>query len=159
MLRYSNSSKQVICWELMATDHYEVLRVSRSAGSSDIKAAYRKLAMKYHPDRNRGDVQAEETFKRINEAYAVLSDDEKRARYDRYGDADAGAQFHGDIFDIFQSVFGGGAFGGGFGGFSGQAARGQQGEHLESSVTITLDQARTGAEIEVDLDRMLTCDR
>src|SRR5690625_6917679 len=84
MLRYSNSSKQVICWELMATDHYEVLGVSRSAGSSEIKAAYRKLAMKYHPDRNRGDVQAEETFKRINEAYAVISDDEKRASYDRY---------------------------------------------------------------------------
>lgn len=158
MLRYSNSSKQVICWELMATDHYEVLGVSRSAGSSEIKAAYRKLAMKYHPDRNRGDVQAEETFKRINEAYAVLSDDEKRARYDRYGDADAGAQFHGDIFDIFQSVFGGG-FGGGFSSFSGQQQRGQQGEHLEASVSITLEQAREGAEIEVDLDRMVVCDR
>lgn len=136
-------------------DHYEVLGVSRSSDGSEIKTAYRKLAMKFHPDRNPGDVQAEEKFKRINEAYAVLSDSAKRERYDRYGDADAGAQFHGDIFDIFQSVFGGGAFGG----FGGQAVRGQQGEHLEASVTITLEQARTGAEIQVDLDRMLACDR
>ncbi len=137
-------------------DHYEILGVSRSSDGREIKTAYRKLAMKYHPDRNPGDVQAEEQFKQINAAYAVLSDPEKRDRYDRYGDSDAGAQFHGDIFDIFQSVFGGGGFGGGF---AGQAARGQQGEHLESSITVSLEQARTGAEIEVELDRMLACDR
>lgn len=138
----------------MATDYYEVLGVSRTADGTEIKAAYRKLALRYHPDRNRGDSQAEEHFKNINAAYAVLSDPEKRDRYDRYGDADAGAQFHGDIFDIFQSVFGGG-----FGGFGGQAAPGHQGEHLEASVSITLEQARTGADVEVDLDRMVACDR
>ena len=127
----------------MATDHYEVLGVSRTAGGTEIKSAYRKLAMKFHPDRNPGDSEAEERFKQINAAYAVLSDSEKRARYDQYGDADAGAQFHGDIFDIFQSVFGGRA---GFGGFGGQASRGQQGQHIEARVRVTLEQARTGAE-------------
>lgn len=140
----------------MATDHYEVLGVSQTADGTEIKTAYRRLAMKFHPDRNPGDGEAEERFKQINAAYAVLSDSQKRDRYDRYGDADAGAQFHGDIFDIFQSVFGGG---GGFGGFGGQAARGQQGEHLEASVSITLEQARTGAEVEVDVERMAACDR
>ena len=141
----------------MATDYYEVLGVSRTADGKEIKAAYRKLAMQYHPDRNPGDGEAEEKFKQINGAYAVLSDPDKRSRYDRFGDSDPGAQFNGDIFDFFQSAFGGG---GGFGGFGGQqASRGQQGEHLESSVTITLEQARTGAEISVDLDRMVNCDR
>lgn len=144
----------------MATDHYEVLGVSQTADGKEIKAAYRKLAMKYHPDRNPGDNGAEERFKQINAAYAVLSDGQKRARYDQYGDADAGAQFHGDIFDIFQSVFGGSAFGGGgFAGFGGQAAQGQQGEHLEANISVTLEQARTGAEVEVDVERMAACDR
>lgn len=142
----------------MAMDYYEVLGVSRSADGTEIKAAYRKLALKYHPDRNRDDSQAEEKFKNINAAYAVLSDPEKRDRYDRYGDADAGAQFHGDIFDIFQSVFGGG-FGGFGSGFGAQGAAGQQGEHLEASVSITLGQAREGTDLEVDVDRMVACDR
>ncbi|HLR45967.1 MAG TPA: molecular chaperone DnaJ, partial [Deinococcales bacterium] len=142
----------------MATDYYEVLGVSRTADGSEIKAAYRKLALKYHPDRNRGDTTAEEQFKNINAAYAVLSDPDKRDRYDRYGDADAGAQFHGDIFDIFQSVFGGG-FGGFGSGFGGQQSAGQQGEHLEASVSITLEQAREGADVEVAVDRMVVCDR
>lgn len=154
-MQYNGCLKRVICLRLMATDHYEVLGVSRSADGKEIKAAYRRLAMKYHPDRNPGDTSAEERFKEINAAYAVLSDEQKRARYDQYGDADAGAQFHGDIFDIFQSVFGGS----GFGSFGGQASRGQQGEHLEAGVSITLEQARTGAEVEVDLDRMVDCDR
>lgn len=144
----------------MATDYYEVLGVSRTADGKEIKAAYRKLAMAYHPDRNPGNSEAEEKFKQINGAYAVLSDPEKRSRYDRYGDADTGAQFHGDIFDIFQSVFGGGAgFGGSFGFGQQAAARGQQGEHLEVSISITLEQARSGAEVQVDLDRMVNCDR
>ena len=98
-------------------DYYELLGVSRETDSGSIKTAYRKLALKYHPDRNPGDAEAEETFKQLNEAYAVLSDPEKRARYDRYGSADPQAQFSGDIFDIFSSVFGGG---GGFGAAGGR---------------------------------------
>ena len=90
------------------SDYYGLLGVDRSADAAQIKSAYRKLALKYHPDRNPGDGEAEEKFKQINEAYAVLSDENKRARYDRFGTADEGAQFQGDIFDIFASVFGGG---------------------------------------------------
>ena len=139
------------------SDYYQLLGVDREADNSQIKAAYRKLALKYHPDRNPGDRQAEEQFKAINEAYAVLSDSQKRARYDRFGSADAGAQFSGDIFDIFASVFGGGFAGGGV--RSGGMARGQAGENIEAEVSITLDQSREGAEIDVELDRMAACDR
>jgi molecular chaperone DnaJ len=139
----------------MTSDYYELLGVSRTADGTEIRAAYRKLALKYHPDRNPGNTEAEEHFKQINAAYAVLSDDEKRGRYDRYGSADAGAQFSGDMFDIFSSVFGGG-FGGGFG----QAVqRGQAGEHLETQLEITLEQARSGATIDIGIERMGNCDR
>lgn len=139
----------------MTSDYYETLGVSRSADGTEIRAAYRKLALKFHPDRNPGNDEAEERFKEINAAYAVLNDSEKRGRYDTYGSADAGAQFTGDIFDIFSSVFGGG-FGGGFG----QAAqRGQAGESLETQVAITLEQAREGATINIPVERMGLCDR
>jgi molecular chaperone DnaJ len=137
------------------SDYYQLLGVGRDADNSQIKAAYRKLALQYHPDRNPGNKEAEEKFKSLNEAYAVLSDAEKRARYDRFGSADAGAQFQGDIFDIFASVFGSG-----FGGMrAGGAGRGQAGENLETEVSITLEQAREGASLEVDLDRLTACDR
>jgi len=106
----------------MELDYYEILQVSRSATGAEIKKAYRKLALKYHPDKNPGDKEAEERFKLINEAYGVLSDEEKRAIYDRYGKEGLERQGAGfssssmdDIMDIFNSMFGGafGDFGGG----------------------------------------------
>ncbi|MEX2536377.1 MAG: molecular chaperone DnaJ [Trueperaceae bacterium] len=138
------------------SDYYQQLGVDREADNSQIKAAYRKLALKFHPDRNPGDREAEDNFKSINEAYAVLSDSQKRARYDRYGSVDEGAQFSGDIFDIFSSVFGGGFPGGAR---PGGAGRGQAGENIEAEVSITLEQAREGEAIEVEMDRLAACDR
>lgn len=137
----------------MPTDYYELLGVSRDADGAAIKAAYRKLALKYHPDRNPGDAEAEETFKKVNEAYAVLSDDQKRQRYDRYGSEEGGAQFGGDIFDIFASVFGGG-----FAQATRGRAQGQPGEDLEARLEITLEQARQGASVAVEVERMARCE-
>ena len=138
----------------MKIDYYETLKVARDADGTIIKTSYRRLALQYHPDRNPGDAEAEETFKRINEAYAVLSDPEKRARYDRYGTADPQAGM-GDIFDIFASVFGGG-FGAGAGG---RVRRGQDGEDLETRLTITLEEARVGATVTTTVSRFTVCDR
>jgi molecular chaperone DnaJ len=139
----------------MATDYYEVLGVARDSDQKTIKSAYRKLALKFHPDRNPGDQQAEETFKQLNEAYAVLSDPDKRARYDRFGTADPQAQFSGDIFDIFASVFGGAATG-----RSGmRTQRGFDGEDLEADLTISLEQAREAATADVQVRRLIVCDR
>jgi molecular chaperone DnaJ len=137
------------------SDYYAILEVERTADGKTIKAAYRKLALTYHPDRNPGDSAAEEKFKAINEAYAVLSDDEKRARYDRYGSVDDSIPMGGDIFDIFASVFGTN-FGGNFAG--GRARqRGQPGEDLEAELTITLEQAHEGATVAVEIERMKAC--
>src|SRR3954462_3725002 len=102
-------------------DYYEVLSVSRTATEEEIKRSYRKLAVKFHPDKNPDDAHAEEKFKELGEAYDVLMDGDKRAAYDRYGHAafaqgiGRGGGFH-DPFDIFREVFGGGGGGGGFGG-------------------------------------------
>jgi len=139
------------------SDYYQVLGIDRNADAAQIKQAYRKLALKYHPDRNPGDSAAEDAFKQINEAYAVLSDDNKRARYDRFGSADPGAHFEGDIFDIFASVFGGGFASGGFRGAGVQ--RGQAGEDLEVQLTVTLEESREGATVPVDVERLAICDR
>jgi molecular chaperone DnaJ len=134
-------------------DFYELLGLEREADARQIKAAYRKLALKYHPDRNPGDHQAEEKFKQINEAYAVLSDDGKRQRYDRFGSVDEGATFSGDIFDVFASVFGGGVVGGR------PRPQGHAGEDLETNLVITLEQARDGATVPIDITRLSACDR
>jgi molecular chaperone DnaJ len=137
-------------------DFYEILDVPRDADAKAIKASYRKLALRFHPDRNPGDHEAEERFKQINEAYAVLSDAERRARYDRYGDADpAAAAFTGDIFDIFASVFGGGVVGR----RGGRAARGVPGEDLETELEVTLEQARAGESVTVEVERLTACER
>ena len=118
-------------------DYYELLSISRTASDAEIKAAYRKVAMQYHPDRNPGNVQAEEKFKECSEAYAVLSDPEKRAAYDRFGHAGAAgngfpggfsgfgnAQDLGDIFgDLFGEMFNGATRGG-------QRTRSQRGRDL-----------------------------
>ena len=153
-------------------DYYEVLGVSKGASEDEIKKAYRKVAKKYHPDLNPGDKEAEAKFKEANEAYEVLSDSQKRARYDQFGfagvdpnyGAGAGGGFtggfdFGDLGDIFSDFFGGG-FGGGFGGFGGarQSRTGpQRGESLRIGLTITFEEAAFGCEKSVNLDRVDTC--
>lgn len=139
----------------MAADYYEVLEVPRDADSQTIKASYRKLALAYHPDRNPGDSDAEERFKALNEAYAVLSDPDKRARYDRYGSVDNGIPLGSDIFDIFASVFGGG-MGGPMAGR--QRGRGRAGEDLEIRLEVTLEQARAGETVKAGVQRYATCE-
>ena len=147
------------------TDYYEVLQVSRSASDSELKVAYRKLAMQYHPDRNPGNAAAEEKFKECSEAYQVLSDPDKRAAYDRYGHAGVGAasqggagnpfanaQDIGDIFgDIFGEMFGGGAR-------SGRGSRAQRGRDLRFDQTIEFAEAVFGKEIDVSVRRMELCE-
>jgi molecular chaperone DnaJ len=146
-------------------DYYEVLGVEKSASADEIKKAYKKLALKYHPDRNPGDEEAIENFKQAAEAYDVLSDADKRSRYDRFGHAGVnqgggggGAQFHdlGDIFEHFGSIFEGMGFGG-MGG--GRRSRGgvQRGSDLKSSVTIDLRQAATGIDKEIEINRKKPC--
>ena len=126
-------------------DYYEILGVTKNATEDEIKKAYRKLAIKYHPDKNPGDKEAEEKFKEAAEAYSVLSDSEKRSRYDQFGHSgvdnsgfSASDINFNDIFSAFGDIFGG--FGG-FGGFSGQS-RGPQrvarGGDLRATVTLTL---------------------
>ncbi len=150
-------------------DYYEVLGVSKSASDDDIKKAYRKLAKQYHPDLNPGDKTAEARFKEVNEAYEVLSDKEKRAKYDQFGHAGvdpnfgAGGGFGGgdfgdfDLGDILGSVFGGG-FGGGFGSSGAQRNGPQKGDTLRANLTITFEEAAFGCEKEIPLQRSETCE-
>lgn len=135
-------------------DYYQVLDVPRDADAKTIKAAYRRLALSFHPDRNPGDKAAEEKFKELNEAYAVLSDADKRARYDRYGSVEDGIPIGSDIFDIFASVFGGG-MASGMG--ARQRGRGQPGEDLEVRLEVTLEQARAGETVAVSVGRYGAC--
>ncbi|WP_085902595.1 molecular chaperone DnaJ [Kiloniella majae] len=148
-------------------DFYEVLGVSRSADAKELKSAYRKLAMKYHPDRNPDDAEAEKKFKEINEAYGVLKDDQQRAAYDNYGHAafenggpGAGGGFGGGGFggggfaDIFEEMFGG--FGGGGGGRS--AGGSQRGGDLRYNMEISLEDAYTGKEAEIRIPSAVSCD-
>jgi molecular chaperone DnaJ len=158
-------------------DYYEVLGLEKSASSDDIKKAFRKLAFQYHPDRNK-EPDAEEKFKEISEAYAVLSDDQKKAQYDRFGHAGiSGAYSQEDIFrgadfssifrdmgfggdDIFSRIFGS-MFGGGFGGFQTQRRRTgpPRGRDIETRIEITLEQAAFGAEVELSLNSSVKCSR
>ena len=143
-------------------DFYEVLGVERNASSEDIKKAYRKLAIKYHPDKNPGDQKAEDKFKEISAAFEVLKDEEKRQKYDQFGhDAFSGGGGFSrgvDPFDLFKDVFGGSGGGGGFGSIfddffggsgEGTATEGSQGADLRVSVKITLEQAAKGVEKEI----------
>src|SRR3712207_1685470 len=141
----------------MAKDYYEILGIEKGASEPDIKRAFKKLALKYHPDRNPDNKEAEEKFKEINEAYQVLSDPEKKARYDQYGTADFGAGFDGgfngagfdfsDLGDIFGDIFGGG-FSGGFGGFgsSGRANPNapRKGADIETTLNLSFEEAEIG---------------
>jgi len=148
----------------MKEDFYEILGISKGATAADIKKAYRKKAVQYHPDKNQGDSKAEEMFKKAAEAYEVLSDPEKKSRYDQYGhQAFEGGGFGGgggmnmdDIFsqfgDIFGSAFGGG--GGGFGGFSGGGGqRRVKGSNLRIRVKLTLEEIANGVDKKIKVKR------
>ena len=142
----------------MSKDYYDLLGVTRQASSADLKKAYRKLAMKYHPDRNPGDAEAEKAFKEISEAYGVLSDDEKRQIYDRYGVE--GLKGHGaggfaDAGDIFSQF--GDLFGDLFGGGGGRRQR-SRGADLRYPLVMTLEECLTGIERELEIPRDHTCD-
>ncbi|RMH10376.1 MAG: molecular chaperone DnaJ [Planctomycetota bacterium] len=142
-------------------DYYEILGVARTADGDEIKRAYRRLAMKYHPDRNPDDAEAEAKFKEAAEAYEVLSDVEKRRRYDQFGHEGlrgAGAAHHDfsrmnveDIFSMFNDIFGG------FGGSARGGRRVARGYDLETEVSITLDEVLTGCERDVEFTRMDIC--
>ncbi len=147
-------------------DYYEVLAVSRDADGDTIKRSYRKLAMRYHPDRNAGDTEAETKFKAAAEAYEVLSDPEKRARYDQYGHAglrggpathDFGSMDASDIFSMFEDIFGGGG-GGRRGGGRSREAGPRRGYSLETEIEITLHDVLAGSEQTVEFTRQDRCD-
>ncbi|MFW6365186.1 MAG: molecular chaperone DnaJ [Spirochaetota bacterium] len=151
-------------------DYYEVLGVSKSAGEDEIKKAYRKLALKYHPDKNKGDKAAEDKFKEATEAYEVLRDPQKRAQYDKFGHEGVGG-FEGfgrgaysdfsDIFgdfdlgDIFEGFFGGGA---GFGTRQSRSRRARRGADIQYDLTLNLEDAANGAEVKIDVPRHESCD-
>ena len=147
----------------MKEDYYQILGIERTAGEAEIKSAFRRQAMKYHPDRNPGNKQAEEQFKKVNEAFSVLSDPQKKQIYDQYGHEGlngAGgfggfnASGFGDINDIFGSMFGD-IFGGGF--RRGGKPRAQRGEDLKLDVTLSLGEAFAGKEIPVEYTRLDNC--
>ena len=146
----------------MARDYYEVLEVERTCTEIELKSAFRKAAMKHHPDKNPGDAQAEVRFKECNEAYSILSDPQKRAAYDRFGHAafqngmGGGGGAQADAADIFSSVFGE-AFGEMFGG--GRRSTGPaRGQDLRYDLEITLEQAYAGAEVEVQAATTAACE-
>ncbi len=157
-------------------DYYEVLEVTRSANGDEVKKSYRRLAVKFHPDKNPGDKTAEEKFKELGEAYDVLSDEQKRAAYDRFGHqafaqgggaarGGAGGGFH-DPFDIFREVFGSSGSGGGGGIFEQFFGGGQQrpdrdgkqrGSDLRYDMQIRLEEAAAGCEKEIEVQKLETC--
>lgn len=154
-------------------DYYEVLGVGKDASADEIKKAYRKMAMKYHPDKNPGDKDAEEKFKEAAEAYSVLKDPEKKAQYDQFGHAgmNGGAGGFGggasmdmdDIFSMFGDIFGGRGFGGGFGGFGGFGGGGGQqqqryrGSDLRVKVKLNLNEISEGVNKKFKLKKSITC--
>lgn len=156
----------------MATkrDYYEVLGVSKTATEDELKKSYRKLALKYHPDRNPGDKESEEKFKEAAEAYEVLSNKDKRAKYDQFGHAGVDGQGFGgggqnmnmdDIFSMFGDIFGGFGGGGFSGGFGGQRSRGgrrvNKGSSLRIKVKLTLEDIEKGVEKKIKVNKYVTC--
>jgi len=141
----------------VARDYYDVLGVSRDASEAELKKAYRQLAMRYHPDRNPGDAQAEGRFKEVNEAYAALSDAEKRAHYDRFGTVSPGPGGFADggfgsLFeDIFEGFFAGG-------GRARQRSRAVRGEDLQYELKITLEEAASGVDTKLQIPRAEPCE-
>ena len=153
-------------------DYYEVLGVDKSASADDIKKAYRKKAKEFHPDLHPGDKECEQKFKEVNEAYEVLSDADKRAKYDQYGFAafdpssfQSSAEGFGGFADILNDLSGGG-FGGGFGGFGGGFGGAQRspnapmrGENVRTEVQISFEEACFGVSRELDVMKVETCDK
>ena len=148
-------------------DYYDILRVSKTASADEIKSAYRKLAMKYHPDQNQGNKEAEESFKEVAEAYEVLSNAEKKSMYDRFGHdglrgGGMGGGFH-DPFDLFREVFGGG-FGSIFEDFFGtrtsQSRRSNQrrGTDLQIKLKLSLEEIASGVTKQVKIKKQVSCD-
>lgn len=151
-------------------DYYEVLGLQKGASEDEIKRAFRKMAMKYHPDKNPGDKAAEEKFKEVNEAYSILSDPDKKSKYDRFGHAgvDPNAGFGGgggfggfggaggfdDIFDMFGNMFGGG-----FGGQQGARRRNgpMKGRDLQKAISITFEEAAFGCKKELQINKFVKC--
>lgn len=145
-------------------DYYDVLGVSKSASESEIKKAYRKLALQYHPDKNPDDSVAEEKFKEAAEAYEVLSNAEKKARYDQYGHAGMSGGFGGsggmdmnDIFSQFGDIFGG-AFGGSFGGSRGGGQRTARGTNLRVKMKLTLEEIAEGVTKKIKVNKLVNAD-
>ncbi len=145
----------------MATDYYELLGVGRDASSDDLKRAYRQLAREFHPDANPNDAQAEAKFKEISEAYAVLSDDEARARYDQFGHEGlrsggmGGDPFNFDLNDIFENFFGGNPFGGGR---NRRPSGPPPGEDQEIMLDLAFDEAVFGVDKKVEIQTAVACD-
>jgi molecular chaperone DnaJ len=150
-------------------DYYEVLEVAKGASQDEIKKAYRKQALKYHPDKNPGDAQAEEKFKEAAEAYEVLRDPDKRSKYDQFGHAafDGAGGFGGagmsmdDIFEQFSDIFSGFGFGG-FGGFGGGSSRGRRavnkGSNLRVTVKLSLEEVAKGVEKKIKVKKYIACE-
>jgi molecular chaperone DnaJ len=150
-------------------DFYEILGVAKNADDDTLKKAYRKLAMQYHPDRNPGDKAAEDKFKEAAEAYEILSDKDKRARYDRMGHDGVDPNFGGggggfnaeDVFSQFGDIFGDAFFGGGGGRRTGgqqQRQQGQRGSDLRVKVKMTLEEVHKGATKKIKVKKQITCD-
>lgn len=148
---------------MASKDYYQILGLQKGASDDDIKKAFRKLAIQYHPDKNKGDKEAEEKFKEVNEAYQVLSDPEKKAQYDQFGTTDFQGGFGGyeggfdfsemgGFGDIFDSFFGGG--------FSGRRRKGgpEKGADMEVTVKLTFDEAVFGVEKEININRNESCE-
>ncbi len=148
-------------------DYYEILGVSKTASEQDIKQAYRKLALKYHPDRNKGDKESEEKFKEATEAYEVLREPKKRASYDKFGHEGVsgfegfGRGAYSDFSDIFGDFDFGDIFEGFFGsafGAKGRTKRGRRGSDIQYDLSITLEEAATGKEIQIKIPRNEACE-
>src|SRR5438445_13636570 len=151
-------------------DYYEVLGIARNATGEEVKRAYRKLAVKVHPDKNPDDPRAEEKFKELGEAYDVLMDADKRAAYDRFGHAafapggiGFGREAFHDPFEIFREVFSGTGFGGGifetfFGGGGSRTEDRRRGSDLRYDLEIKLEEAAFGADKKIEIEKLDACD-